>query len=167
MHPNVWMPTQMLCGHTRAHAHTLMRYFLTFLHVPLENIDESPFKNNSCLVGSLSDLQFYCQHIIITFIMSDCAGACVLWREVAPPESDYRQKLDFHEKHSLSLFCTEIRNMNEWIRFTPISCVSNNITTVTIVFWSQFTGRKEKKIISIVGLSMTFRYFLHSEFKPY
>ena len=107
LRPNVCMPTQRLCGHTRAHARTLMRYFLTFLHVPLENIDESPFKNNSCLVGSLSDLQFYCQHIIITFIMSDCAGACMLWWEVAPAESDHRQNMDFHEKHSLSLSCTE------------------------------------------------------------
>lgn len=36
--------------HTQAHTHThspiIMRDFLTFLHAPLENIDESPFKNN-------------------------------------------------------------------------------------------------------------------------
>lgn len=59
---------------TRAHAHSLMRDFLTFLHVPLENIDESPFKNNSSLVGSLNDLQLFHQHIIITFIMLDRTG---------------------------------------------------------------------------------------------
>lgn len=57
-----------------AHAPGLMRDFLTFPHVPLENIDESPFKNNSRLVGSLNDLQLFQQHIIITFIMLDCAG---------------------------------------------------------------------------------------------
>lgn len=51
-----------------------MRDFLTFLHVPLENIDESPFKNNSRLVGSLNDLQLFHQHIIIAFIMLDCTG---------------------------------------------------------------------------------------------
>lgn len=61
-------------GDTHAHAPSLMRDFLTFLHVPLENIDESPFKNNSPLVGSLNDLQLFHQHIIITFIMLDCAG---------------------------------------------------------------------------------------------
>ncbi len=59
---------------TCAHAHSLMRDFLTFLHVPLENIDESPFKNNSRLVGSLNDLQLFHQHIIITFIMLDCTA---------------------------------------------------------------------------------------------
>lgn len=53
---------------------SLMRDFLTFPHAPLENIDESPFKNNSRLVGSLNDLQLFQQHIIITFIMLDCAG---------------------------------------------------------------------------------------------
>lgn len=46
-----------------------MRDFLTFLYAPLENIDESPFKNNSRLVGSLNDLQLYHKHIIIAFIM--------------------------------------------------------------------------------------------------
>lgn len=60
--------------HTFAHAHSLMRNFLTFLHVPQENIDESPFKNNSRLVGSLNDLQLFQQHVIITFIMLDCTG---------------------------------------------------------------------------------------------
>lgn len=59
---------------TLAHAHSLMRNFLTFLHVPQENIDESPFKNNSRLVGSLNDLQLFQQHVIITFIMLDCTG---------------------------------------------------------------------------------------------
>lgn len=67
--------THWTTGDVRAHAHSLMRDFLTFLHVPLENIDESPFKNNSCLVGSLNDLQLFHQHIIITFIMWDCCSA--------------------------------------------------------------------------------------------
>lgn len=65
-------------GDMRAHAHSLMRVFLTFPHVPLENIDESPFKNNSCLVGSLNDLQLFHQHVIIAFITWGCAdqGCC-------------------------------------------------------------------------------------------
>jgi len=115
------MPTQMLYGHTRAHARTLMRYFLTFLHVPLENIDESPFKNNSCLVGSLSDLQFYCQHIIITFIMSDRAGPDVLWWEVGPPQAHGKKAKSGPSVRSALCLCF---------------IISHNVTAVTVAFRS-------------------------------
>lgn len=71
---HAWLLHNRMEGGTHTHAHTLMRDFLTFLHVPQENIDEFPFKNNSRLVGSLNDLQLFHQHIIITFIMLDCTG---------------------------------------------------------------------------------------------
>ena len=61
-------------AHMHIHAHILMRDFLTFLPASQENIDESPFKNNSRLVGSLNDLQLFHPHVIITFIMLDRLG---------------------------------------------------------------------------------------------
>lgn len=84
-----------------------MRYFLTFLHVPLENIDESPFKNNSRLVGSLNDLQLFHQNIIITFIMLDCTvlGHCCRRWTFKHNSGDY--KLTFHE-YTLLMFHSEV-----------------------------------------------------------
>lgn len=105
------MCTHRTTGDMHAHAHSLMRDFLTFLHVPLENIDESPFKNNSCLVGSLNDLQLFHQHIIITFIMWDCADqgcCCTRGRPFSVQQTPFKVYVAPTCYSHFSLWCSDV-----------------------------------------------------------